>query len=116
VPAEQIEVVGYDPGAEGAPPLLVGYLRYKVEPLKCGTEWTSVTHSFSNKPAPNFGCAVTANIAAQIADPGDLLGPRTMTPQDASRRQDVLDKYRKGDITASAKDDNASGAISDAIK
>lgn len=116
VPADQIEVVGYDPGADTAPPLLVGYLRYKAEIPKCGTEWTSVTHSFANKPSPNFGCSVTANAAAQIADPGDLMGPRTMTPQDATRRQEVLDKYRKGEITSSAKDDNASGAVSDAIK
>ena len=34
----------------------------------------------------NFGCAQQHNLAAQIANPADLLGPRTMDPADAERR------------------------------
>jgi pilus assembly protein CpaD len=120
VPAEKVEVVGYDPDApggsgDGAPPLRVGYLRYHAEIPKCGQTWTNIAHSWKNEVQPNFGCGVTANMAAQIADPADLLGPRTVTPQDATRRQEVLDKYRKGEITSSAKDDKADGAISKAV-
>ena len=33
-------------------------------------------------PIPNFGCAQQRNLAAQIANPADLLGPRTMDPAD----------------------------------
>lgn len=115
VPAEQIEVTGYAPEGPGAPPLLVGYLRFEAERLECGKTWTNIAHSWKNDVQPNFGCAVTANIAAQVADPGDLLGPRRMTPQDAARRQDVLDKYRRGEITSSATDEKASGAVSNAV-
>ncbi len=70
----------------------------------------------SNQPQPNFGCAVTSNMTAQIADPGDLLGPRTMTPQDAARRQVVLQKYRAGEKTGAEIDDGANGAVSQAVK
>jgi pilus assembly protein CpaD len=31
-----------------------------------------------------------------VANPGDLLGPRTMTPRDANRRDDMYGKYVKG--------------------
>jgi pilus assembly protein CpaD len=58
---------------------------------------------------------VTANIAAQVANPEDLLGPRAETPIDSGRRATVLDKYRKGELTSSAKDDQSSGVVSKAV-
>jgi pilus assembly protein CpaD len=58
---------------------------------------------------------VTANIAAQVANPEDLLGPRPETPIDSGRRATVLDKYRKGEVTASAKDEQSNGIISKAV-
>jgi pilus assembly protein CpaD len=115
VPADQIEVTGYAPDGQGAPPLLVGYLRFEAELPECGKTWTNIAHSWKNDVQANFGCAVTANMAAQMADPGDLMGPRRMTPQDAARRQDVLDKYRRGEVTSSATDSKASGVISHAV-
>ena len=116
IPESEIETIGYDAGGDVSAPLIVGYLRYKAAIPECGKNWANISHSFSNKPQSNFGCAVTANMAAQIADPGDLLKPRDMTPQDATRRQNVLDKYRVGEKTAAEKDDSASGAVSSAIK
>ena len=116
VPAERISVVGYDAAGQASPPLVVGYLTHKVDIPECGQAWPSVTSSVANKPHPNFGCAVTANMAAQIANPADLLGPRRMDPSDAQRRQDVMGKYRKGETTSSQKDENATGAVSKAVQ
>lgn len=116
VPEARIELAGYDPGDDKAAPLIVGYLRYRAEIPKCGQTWTNIAHSNSNSVQPNFGCAVTANMAAQIADPADLLGPREMTPQDAARRQGVLDKYRTGTKTAGERDKDADGAVSRAVE
>jgi pilus assembly protein CpaD len=119
VPPDKIEVVGYDPvpgdSGDGPPPLKVGYLRYHAEIPQCGKVWTNISRSWNNDVQPNFGCAVSANLAAQVADPADLLGPRPMAPQDATRRQEVLDKYRKGEVTSAAKDEKADGAISRAV-
>ena len=54
-------------------------------------------------------------MAAQIANPEDLIRPRDSTPADAGRRDTVLGKYRKGDVTASAKDEQATGVVSKAV-
>jgi len=54
-------------------------------------------------------------IAAQVADPADLLHPRTEAPPDAARRQTVLDKYRQGAVTSAAKDTQANGAVSTTV-
>ena len=45
----------------------------------------------------NFGCAQQRNLAAQIANPADLIGPRTMTPSDPERRAVVIGRYENGE-------------------
>ena len=61
---------------------------------------TNLADDRRNLPYPNFGCAQQHNLAAQIANPADLLGPRTMDPADQERRAIVLDKYRRGETNA----------------
>jgi len=116
VPADRLIVTGYD--AKGAPGgvLHISYEAYRAVVPSCGKTWVNIARSMTNEVQPNFGCAVTANMAAQIADPADLVRPQRSTPADAARRAVVLDKYRKGQITASEKDDQAKGVVSDAIK
>lgn len=111
VPAEQIRMVGYQPQGRAAdpkapPPLIVGFSSYQAVGPQCG-HWDNLTATKSNKPYANFGCAVSANFAAQIANPRDLIQPRDMGPPDAARRSTVLDKYRKGEITSTPKDSQA---------
>jgi len=113
-PPAKVRVMGYDAaGAPGAP-LKVGFLRYVADVPQCGG-WENITATRENTPYENFGCAVTANMAAQVANPEDLLGPRASTPIDSGRRATVLDKYRKGEVTSSAKDDQSNGVISKAV-
>ena len=52
-------------------------------------------------------------IAAQVAEPADLVQPRSETPILASRRSTVMDKYRKGEATATQNPDANKGKISD---
>jgi pilus assembly protein CpaD len=59
---------------------------------------------------------VTANMAVQIANPADLAHPRASTPIDMQRREVMLDKYRKGQVTSSDKDDQAKGVISNVAR
>jgi pilus assembly protein CpaD len=114
-PAAKVRIVGYDAGGAPAAPLKVGFLRYETTVPKCGG-WENLTATRSNDPYDNFGCAVTANIAAQVANPEDLLRPRDVTPADANRRDNVLGKYRTGQVTSSAKDEQASGTVAKAVK
>lgn len=113
--ASNIRVVGYDAKGDPRAPLILGYLAQSVSVPECGRTWTNIAHSAQNEVQPNFGCAVTANMAAQIANPADLLGPAPSTPADAQRRSVVLEKYRKGEITSSAKDAEGSGTVSQAV-
>lgn len=116
VPASAIRIVGYEASGNAGAPLIVGRESYAVTVPACGQEWTNISHSANNEVQPNFGCAVTANMAAQIANPADLLGPSATTPADAERRSVVLDKYRKGEPTASSRDDQATGTVSQVVK
>lgn len=114
-PAAQVRIVGADPALPREPVLRVGFVRHEAQIPKCGQAWESLTATRENKAYENFGCAVAANMAAQVANPEDLVRPRDMAPADAGRRDTVMGKYRRGEITSSARDDQASGAISKAI-
>lgn len=116
VPADRIVIRGYDAAGDMQASLRVAYVRYEAVLPECGRSWGNLSRSFDNLPQSNFGCAVSANMAAQIANPADIVRPRTMTPADAGRRSVVLDKYRRGEVVSSEKDAQAQGVISDAIK
>ena len=94
----------------------VNVVSYRAHHLDCNQTWDNVTATGGNQPYQNFGCAVTANLAAQIADPRDIDHAQALQPADDSRRADVLDKYRQGKITSAETDANAKGTISDAIQ
>lgn len=103
VPPYQVQVVTYvapDPRA----PVLVGFDTVRAAVPQCGTSWTNLGRTGANAGYANFGCAVNANLAAQIADPRDIVRPRTMTPGSASRRAVVFDKYRLGEPTAAVRE------------
>jgi pilus assembly protein CpaD len=55
---------------------------------------TSTGDNRENKHYANFGCSYQNNLAAQIANPNDLLGPRKPTEIDAEKRGAVIDDYR----------------------
>ena len=114
---DQIRLVSYTPpaGAAGVLPIVVGFTRYEAKGPQCGRDVDDYAKTYSNLPNNNFGCAVTANFAAMVADPADLAGTRPMDPSDANRRETILGHYRKGELMSSAKDPQASGAVSSAI-
>jgi pilus assembly protein CpaD len=115
VPGHQVHVVTYvapDPRA----PVLVGFDTVRAAIPRCGTTWTNLARTGSNAGSANFGCAVNANLAAQIANPRDIVTPRAMTPPDAGRRAVVLDRYRRGEQTAAVIEALLeNGQVSDAV-
>jgi pilus assembly protein CpaD len=115
VSPDVVRIVGYDAGADPAAPVRVGLLRYEARGPACGQDWGNLADAFKNETYAEFGCSVTANIAAQVANPEDLLHPRAETPPDGSRRQVVIDKYRLGTTTTTAKDAQANGAVSSGV-
>lgn len=115
VTPDKLDVVDYDPGARPNAPVIVGFLHYEAKGPECGREWTGFSHSMNNEANSNFGCAVTANVAAQVDNAGDFLAPRQSTPGDAARRTTVLTKYRAGEITSTTQDQQAKGTVSTSV-
>ncbi|ALN71957.1 CpaD family pilus assembly protein [Aureimonas sp. AU20] len=88
-------------GIADVPPLLLSFNAVVAEVEPCGRWPEDLADTSENRNYHNFGCASQSNLAAQIADPRDLLGPRGMSEIDAERRSTVVEKYRRGERTAS---------------
>jgi pilus assembly protein CpaD len=93
----------YVEGREGGAPIRIAYLRYVAQGPECGTWPANLADERRNLNYHAFGCAQQHNLAAQIANPADLLGPRTMETADPERRTVVLDRYRQGKSTGAEK-------------
>lgn len=103
--------------ADGPPmPIKVGFGRLAAVVPDCASRWEDLSRTNANRTHAAFGCATSANLAAQIADPRDLGRPRTMTASDGDRRATVMGKYRKGESTSAERGDDERGVVSDSIQ
>ena len=116
VPAAALRVGPYDSGPEPGAPVLARFDTLAADAPDCSRGWDNLVATQANDVSGHFGCATARNFAVMLADPRDLQGPRAITPADAGRRAAVLDAYRKGQMTSSAKDEQASGAISQKVR
>jgi pilus assembly protein CpaD len=98
-----VAMQAYNGGRDATAPIRLAYLRYVAQGPECGHWPTNLANDPRALPYPNFGCAQQHNLAAQIANPADLLGPRTMAPADADRRSVIMDRYRQGKTTGAEK-------------
>ncbi len=110
------DMTQYSQDSQPADVVTVNLVHYRAHVDQCNTSWENLARTGKNETYKNFGCAVTANLAAQVADPRDLAHPADATPADPGRKATIMDKYRKGDVTSATQDDQAKGTISDAIK
>lgn len=119
VPHHSIEIRPYrthDPARLGT--IRVNYPKMAAETGPCGLWPEDIGPTYdpvhaTNRPHWNHGCATQRNLAAQVDNPADLVQPRAETPAMASRRATVLEKYRKGEGTATQYPDANKGKISD---
>lgn len=115
VPAQQIQYATYASPNSRAP-VVAGFATLTAEVPRCGTEWGNLSRTGNNAGSSNFGCSVNANLAAQIADPRDIVAPRAMTPANAQRRTVVFEAYRQGQPTSAARETLITGSqISEAV-
>lgn len=115
IPGSRIEVAAYvapDPRA----PVLAGFETFKAHVPDCSVEHGDMAGRMSNQSSIGLGCAITANMAAQIADPRDIVAPRAMTPSDSGRAAVIFDNYRNGQATSAPQDALVSGRISRAVE
>ena len=99
-------VEAYHSETDPQPPVRISYLRHVAHAPECGDWSTNLAHEPTNLAYPNFGCATQHNFAMQVANPADLLGPRTTTPRSSERRDAIWKRYAKGESTAAKKSDD----------
>ena len=114
VPAASIKMMAYDGADDPKAPVIISFNQSVAEVPQCGS-WRNLSHSNDNRAYDNFGCAVTANLAAQVANPEDLVSPRDQQPAEGANRDGMYEKFRKGEATGSKRDDKASGAVSQVV-
>jgi pilus assembly protein CpaD len=102
VPKDKILVASHD-AAQGDLRVEVNYVSYQARTDKCGDWSEDLAFTLMNDTPKNFGCSVQQNIAAMVADPRDLLGPRQMGDSDGARRTAVIGNYEQGKITQADK-------------
>jgi pilus assembly protein CpaD len=115
LPAERIIVASYaapDPRA----PILAGFETVQAVVPNCAAEPRGMGGRFSNDSSMGLGCAVNANIAAQIADPRDIVGHRPISPSDSGRAAVVFDNYRRGEITSAPQEELVRGRLAQAVE
>jgi pilus assembly protein CpaD len=102
IPDGAIDYRVYHAGAdERNAPIRVAFSRIGGHTAPCEPWQDQLTVHKQNRNYFNFGCATQQNLAALVQSPLDLLYPRGMTPADAARRADVLEKYRTGQVFTS---------------
>jgi pilus assembly protein CpaD len=86
-------------GAGDAAPIRLHFMATTAVTNACG-QWPEdlADRPFDNQNYYNFGCAQQNNLAAQVANPTDLVAPRAQTPIDADRRNKVITDYRAGTL------------------
>jgi len=115
IPAHRIQMAAYA-APDSRAPILAGFETLRASIPDCSAEARNMGVRFSNQSSGGFGCAVTANMAAQIADPRDILGARPMTPADSGRAAVVFDNYRRGQPSSTPQEALVSGRISAAVE
>ena len=100
----RVSIQPYHAEGDHQPPIKISYARFVAEGPDCGRWHGNIASNPQNLPYHDFGCANQRNLAAQVSNPADLLGPRTMTPAISERRDTIWDKFIKGESTISKKD------------
>ncbi|WP_284246743.1 CpaD family pilus assembly protein, partial [Methylobacterium haplocladii] len=98
-----VAVAGYAVGDPAlASPVRLSFERMEAKVASACGMWpqdlgvSDPAFNLRNEPSWNLGCATRSNIAAQVADPVDLVRGRPEGRIDTVRRSQVIDKLRQG--------------------
>jgi pilus assembly protein CpaD len=94
----------YDASAHGsAAAVRLSYNAVTASAGPCGNWPDDMTDTKYNRNYYDFGCSSQANLAAIIANPVDLMGPRQSSQIDATQRAAVIQDYQSGPRGASSE-------------
>ncbi len=98
-----VKVSPYQAARHSQPPIRLSYMRFVAEGPDCGNFPTNLARQFDNLHHENYGCFAQKNLATMVANPADLIGPRTMTPRSEERRRVIWQKWQQGQSTAAER-------------
>jgi pilus assembly protein CpaD len=119
VPAQAITLRHVRPTNSGRiATLRLHYPRYKADAGPCGLWPQDLGPTYQgiyneNRQYWNFGCASQRNLAAMVDNPADLVQPRGEVPPYTGRRTTALDKFHRGEGTATSYPNPDKGKISE---
>ena len=88
-------IQSYDATQHGSSaPIRLSFRGVTASTSKCGQWSENLADTSQNRNYADYGCSTQNNLAAQIANPGDLLGPRAESPIDAANRGAVIEAYQ----------------------
>lgn len=114
VPEGALRVESYA-APEPRAPVLAGFETLRAVVPDCSRAQGDLSSRPSNMPSRGLGCAITANLAAQIANPRDIIRPRDMAPAEMGRAAVVFANYRKGDRTSSPREELVNARLARAV-
>jgi pilus assembly protein CpaD len=95
-----------------SPPILLTFTRLRAAvPHRCAVSG-DMDEGTNRAPWHNMGCAQQTNLAAMVANPADLRGPRPMDQPLPARRNAVLDRYGQGQDPSTQYRNEQAGTIS----
>jgi pilus assembly protein CpaD len=118
VPSDGIGIRPYEASGNRIAPLRLNYPKLVADAGPCGL-WpddlgpTYDRKHFENQEYWNFGCASQRNLAAMVAEPADVVQPRSEAPVYRAKRVFGNEKWRKGESPSTTYPDSQKGAISD---
>jgi pilus assembly protein CpaD len=86
-------------GPDNASPIRISYRAMTASTDQCGKWPDDLGESSENKHYADFGCSYQNNLAAMIANPADLIGPRAPGQVDPTKRGKAIKTWQ--DATAS---------------
>jgi pilus assembly protein CpaD len=120
VPANGIATRPYRPASsQELTPIRLSYTKIAATAGPCGRWPDDLGPSIDdplyneNKQYFNFGCATQRNLAAMVANPSDLVQPRSETPAYTARRIEGFEKYRQGNSTSTTYPEAEKAKLSD---
>jgi pilus assembly protein CpaD len=118
VPRDAVHMQNYRVGGTTLASIKLNYAKMVASAGPCG-EWPKDIGPgggaayLKNNPYWNFGCATQHNLAAQVANPADLVQPRGTTPAYEARRSVAIENYTKGEDPSGKYSDYDKAKISD---
>ncbi len=87
----------------GAPaPVIVSFRRLAIAPINC-QQGSNLAYTSQNRAYKGFGCAQTANLAAMIDNPRQLLSPYAVSGSPAQHSTKMLEKFYDRKATATPR-------------